>query len=162
MKLTAEISNTEAALLDTVVYKGKIMFSKQIHSRYKNTLQANRISRLPLGVKKGFVKGEALRLIHTNSSRATFEENVNKFESLLCDRGYPKRWIETLLSDIRIHREGISAEAKKKHESPNDIFPFVLQYHLAVPNLKHVLFEKWYLMQNFSTANFQRASTDIL
>ena len=63
------------------------------------------------------MKGEALRLIHTNSSRATFEENVNKFESLLCDRGYPKRWIETLLSDIRIHREGISAEAKKKWKS---------------------------------------------
>lgn len=62
MKLTAEISNTEAALLDTVVEKGKIMFSKQQHSRYKNTLQANRISSHPLGVKKGFVKGEALRL----------------------------------------------------------------------------------------------------
>lgn len=41
MKLTAEISNTEAALLDTVVDKGKIMFSKQIRSRYKNILQAN-------------------------------------------------------------------------------------------------------------------------
>lgn len=41
MKLTAEISNTEVAFLDTVVDKGKIMFSKQIRSRYKNTLQAN-------------------------------------------------------------------------------------------------------------------------
>jgi len=41
MKLTAEISNTEAAFLDTVVDKGKIMFSKQIRSRYKNTVQAN-------------------------------------------------------------------------------------------------------------------------
>lgn len=113
MKLTAEISNTEAAFLDTVVEKGKIMSSKQIRSRYKNTLQANRISSHPLGVKKGFVKGEALRLIHTNSSRATFEENMNKFESRFCDRGYLQRRIETLLSDIRIHREGISAAAKE-------------------------------------------------
>ena len=30
----------------------------------------------PPGVKKGFIKGEALRLLRTNSSEKTFEENI--------------------------------------------------------------------------------------
>ena len=33
------------------------------------------------GGRKGFAKGEALRGFRTNSSRATFEENVYKFKS---------------------------------------------------------------------------------
>ena len=38
IKFTAEISNTEATFLDTVVYKGKCI-KITIHSGYKNTLQ---------------------------------------------------------------------------------------------------------------------------
>ena len=33
----------------------------------------------PPGVKKGFIKGEALRLLRTNSSEKTFEENVTNY-----------------------------------------------------------------------------------
>ena len=36
----------------------------------------------PPGVKKGFVKGEALRLLRTNSSITIFEENVTKFKKI--------------------------------------------------------------------------------
>ena len=52
----------------------------------------------PPSVKIGFVKGEALRLLRTNSSKATFEENISKFKKRLRTRGYPK-----------IHEKGISA-----------------------------------------------------
>ena len=34
----------------------------------------------PLGVKKGFVKGEGLRLLGTNSSEQTFVENIRIFK----------------------------------------------------------------------------------
>ena len=62
----------------------------------------------PPGAKKGFVKGEALRLLRTNSSKTTFEENIYKFKSRLFARGYPKRLIETLLSDIKFtERESV-------------------------------------------------------
>ena len=40
----------------------------------------------PPGVKKGFVKGKALRLLRTNSSKTTFEDNIKKklnYDSLL-------------------------------------------------------------------------------
>ena len=36
----------------------------------------------PLGVKKGFIKGEALRLLRTNSSEKTFEENIINFKRI--------------------------------------------------------------------------------
>ena len=66
----------------------------------------------PSGVKKGFVKGESLRLLRTNSSRTTFEENIYKFKSRLLARGYPKSLIETLLSDVKF-TERESALPKK-------------------------------------------------
>ena len=43
----------------------------------------------PAGVKKGFVKGEALRLLRTNCSKAMFEENIKNFRTRLTSRGYP-------------------------------------------------------------------------
>ena len=44
----------------------------------------------PPGVKKGFIKGEVLRLLHTNSSRFNFEENIAEFKRNLIERGYPE------------------------------------------------------------------------
>ena len=152
IKFTAEISNTEATFLDTVVYKGK-RFQNQstldvkTHFKPTETFQYTHFSSChPPGVKKGFVKGEALKLLRTNSSKTTFEENINKFKSRLLARGYPKRLIETLLSDIKFTER--ESALKQKNEDPKDILPFVTQYHPGVPHLKKVLLEKWHLIQN--------------
>ena len=54
-----------------------------VHSSNLQKLSNTRInfsSCHPLGVKKGFIKGEALRLLRTNSSEKTFEENIINFE----------------------------------------------------------------------------------
>ena len=102
-------------------------------------------SHLP-GVKKGFVKGETLRHLRTNSSKETFEENIRKFKSRLLARGYPKRLIETLLSDVKFTER--TSALQQKNDNRKEIFPFVTQYQPAVPKLKHVLMEKWYLIQN--------------
>ena len=143
-----KISNTEATFLVTVVYKGK-RFQNQstldvkTHFKPTETFQYTHFcSCHPPGVKKGFVKGEALRLLHTNSSKTTFEENIYKFKSRLLARGYPKRLNETLLSDIKF------TERESRNEDPKDILPFVTQYHPGVPHLKNVLLEKWHLIQN--------------
>ena len=50
------------------------------------------------GVKKGFVKGEALRLLRTNSSKVMFEENIKNFRTRLTSRGYP--WANNLEEKI--------------------------------------------------------------
>ena len=83
------------------------------------------------------MKGEALRRLRTNSSRANFEENVYKFKSRVRARGYTRRLIETLLSDIKFVER--NSALKRKNEIPKDILPFVTQNHPAVLNLKHIL-----------------------
>ena len=50
----------------------------------------------PPGVKNGFIKGEAMRLLRTNSSKTTFEESLVEFKQHLRTRGYPKTVIERL------------------------------------------------------------------
>ena len=45
----------------------------------------------PPGVKRGFEKREALRLLRTNSSKEHFEEKTEKnFKEKLLDGGYPE------------------------------------------------------------------------
>ena len=144
--------NTETTFLDTVVCKGERFRGQSIlnikkHFKPTETFQYTHFSSTHLpGVKKGFVKGEALRLLRTNSSRTRFEENIIKFESRLFARGYPKNLIETLLSDIKF-TERVSA-LQQKYESQKYMSPFVTQYQLSVPKLKHVLMQKWHLIQN--------------
>ena len=74
IKFTAENSETETTFLDTKVYKG-VRFNKdsildvRTHFKPTETFQyTNFYSCHASGVTKGFIKGEALRLLRTNSS----------------------------------------------------------------------------------------------
>ena len=80
IKFTAEISGTETTFLDTSVYKGERFPNESVldirtHSNLTETFQYTHFSSChPQGVKKGFIKGEALRLLRTNSSKKAFEK----------------------------------------------------------------------------------------
>ena len=91
IKFTAEMSETEITFLDTKVYKG-VKFDKKsildVQTRYKPT-ETNFYSSHPPGVKKGFIKGEALRLLRTNSLQIAFERNIRNFHNRLLERVYP-------------------------------------------------------------------------
>ena len=77
----AEMSEKEMTFLDTIVYKGD-RFLKRIILYFmcehiSNLFQdTNLYSSHPPGVTEGFIKGEVLRLLRTNSSQCiyTFEE----------------------------------------------------------------------------------------
>jgi len=56
-------------------------------------------------VKAGFVKGKALRLLRTNSSMKTFEENITKFKKHLMERGYPQNFINNALRQFQISKK---------------------------------------------------------
>ena len=148
----AEISDIETTFLDTVVYKGKRFHDQSIldiktHFKPTETFQYTHFSSShPPGVKKGFVMGEALRLLRSNSSNITFEENNTKFKSRLLARGYPKSLIKTLLSDIKFTER--ESALKQKSESHKEILPFVTQYHPSVPKRKQIFMQKWHLIQN--------------
>ena len=84
----------------------------------------------PPGVKKGFIKGEAMRLLRTNSSKTSFEECLMKFKQRLQARGYPKTLVERSLSGVTFASRQ-SALTKKKHDNER-LLPFVTTYQPAV------------------------------
>ena len=152
IKFTAEISNTETVFLDTTVYNGTRFKDQSIldvktHFKPTETFQYTHFTSChPPSVKNGFVKGEALRILRTNSSKDTFEENISKFNRHLRDRGYPHNLVEKLLSEIKFTRRG--SVLKGNNKTQKDILPFVIQYRPSVSNLKQALLKKWHLIQN--------------
>ena len=101
-------------------------------------------------LKKGFVKGEALRILRKNSSETTFEEKHSNVKKLLMDRGYPQTLIENLitcLSEIKFtERESILLKQNLKEEK--EILPFVTQYQPSVSTIKEAWMTKWNLIQD--------------
>ena len=100
----------------------------------------------PPGVSKGFIKGNALRLLRTNSSETTFDVNIRQFKSCLQERGYPDTLVYKVLSEVKF--EDRKSAIQQREKTQKKILPFVTQYHPAVPNLKNILMSKWHLIQN--------------
>ena len=87
-------------------YKG-VRFNKdsildvRTHFKPTETFQyTNFYSCHPPGVTKGFIKGEALSLLRTNSPEITFEENIRNFSTRLKNRDYPATTVEKPLSEV--------------------------------------------------------------
>ena len=80
------------------------------------------------------IKGEALRLLRTNSSQFTFEENMSNFKTRLQNRDYPARIVEKHLSEIKFSDREMSL-AQKNKTAPKKILPFVTQYNPVLPTL---------------------------
>ena len=112
----------------------------------------------PLGVKRGFIKGEALRLLRTNSSKTTFEESISKFKSRLITRGYPNRMIQTTLSEVNFADGQSALQQKKKTHIKN--LRFVTTYHPSVRNLKNILMQNWKFIQKsaFAEKHIQKSA----
>ena len=72
----------------------------------------------PPGVTKGFIKEEALRLLRTNSSQTTFEENIRNFAAHLKNRGYPAATLVVIhLSEVKFsERETSLTNKDRTHE----------------------------------------------
>ena len=91
------------------------------------------------------LKGDALRLLRTNSSQFTFGEHMGNFITRLQNSDYPARIVEKHLLEIKFSvREMLLAQKNKT--APQKILPFVTQYHPVLPNLKDTLMGKWHLI----------------
>ena len=120
IKLTAEISDKETTFLHTCVYKGE-RFKKEnildVRSHFKptETFQYTHYSSChPPRVSKGFIKGEAPRLLRTNSSKTTFEENICNFRVRFAYEGLSQAsgWQYPFRSEI--HRKGVGSTTETK------------------------------------------------
>ena len=121
---------------------------KRIHPRHQNSLQGDGnlkythfTSCHPPGVKRGFIKGEAIRLLRTNSSKTTFEECLTNFKGRLEARRYPNNYIESSLSEVTFDSRQ-STLNPQKHKTAERILPFVTTYHPTVKKLKQIVMEK--------------------
>ena len=132
IKSTAEISCTDATFLDTTIYKDQRFYKVSVldmrtHFKPTETFQYSFFTSChPPGVKKGFIKGEGLRLLRTNSSIKTLEENIAKFKKYLMERGYPQNFINNALSEVRFEQRTQALLQQK--ETKKRIFPFITQY----------------------------------
>jgi len=95
IQFTCEMSSERAVFLDKEVFKGprlstlKILDS-QTHFKSTESFQYTHFSSChPFNTKKGFIKGEALRLLRTNSVKENFNKYKRDFVQRLCNRGYP-------------------------------------------------------------------------
>jgi len=100
------VRDYKITFLDTVVFKGERNIEKSIldietHYRPTETFQYSHVSSChPLWAKRGFIKGEAIRLLRTNSSKTTFAECLANFKRSFKARGYPTKYIEKSLSEV--------------------------------------------------------------
>ena len=101
---------------DTNVYKRQRFYKESLldvrtHCKPTETFQyTNFYSCHPPGVRKGFIKGEAPRLLRTNSSKTTFEANITDFMPHLISREYPFSLVKShflRISRIERHSEKI-------------------------------------------------------
>ena len=99
----------------------------------------------PFNTKKGFIKGEALRLLRTNSIKENFYKHKRDFEQRLCDRGYPAALVHKILTEVRFSDRTDALRNKTKHAK--EILPFVTTYNPATPNLKKILMKNWHIIQ---------------
>ena len=151
IKFTAEISDRQTNFLDTIVYKGEkfkeeSMLDLRTHFKPTETFQYTHFSSChQYGVKRGFIKGEALRLLRTNSSKTLFEENIKKIQITPSREGVPRGFIRRTLSEVTFEDRNPVLQQKQKEQKK--ILPFVTKYHPAVPNLKPVLMNNWHLIR---------------
>ena len=86
VKFTAEISCMDAIFLDTAIYKGQRFYKESVldmrmHFKPMETFQYMFFTTCHSpGVKKGLVKGKALRLPRKKSSVKTFEVNITALQ----------------------------------------------------------------------------------
>ena len=152
IKFTAEISEKEINFLDTTVFKGErfnkdSIFDICTHFKPTEKFQYTHFSSCHApGVKKGFIKGEALRLLRTNSSKTSFEEKIKNFRSNLRVRGYPEKLVNKVLAEVEFKNRKSALQQKPKLQKR--LLPFVTQYNPSVPNLKNILMNKWHLIQD--------------
>ena len=94
----------------------------------------------------GSIKVEALRLLKTKSSNATFEDNITLFKQRLRYRGYPDNLIDKTLSEVNISKRMSALQNKQK--TCKNILPFDTEYRPSVLNLKTMQMSKWHLIEN--------------
>ena len=151
IKFTCEMSSEHTVFLNTEVFKGPCLSSlrildSQTHFKPTETFQYTHFSSChPFNTKKGFIKGEASRLLKTTSVKENLYKHKRDFEQRLCNRGYPTTLVHKILPEVRFSDR--TAALRNKTKKAKEILPFVTTYNPATPNLKKILMKHWHIIQ---------------
>ena len=149
MKFTGEYSPEQAHFLDTTIYKGTNFQSKQtldIKTYIKPTNKQAYVhgsSFHPESITKSITLGETYRFLRTNSDETNFNQQTQKLETALIDRGYKKDTVKTLIRQIHFKdRHKILYKKKEKTNLPDT--PFLsLTYNTHIPRVREKLTQIW-------------------
>ena len=151
INFTCGMSSERTVFFDTEVFKGPRLSSlrildSQTHFKPTETFQYTHFSSFhPFNTKKGFNKGEAIRLLRTKSVKENFCKYKRDFEQRLGNRGYPAALVHKILTEVQFsdRAEALHNKTKKAKE----ILPFVNTFNPATPNLKKILMKNWHIIQ---------------
>ena len=78
------------------------ILNSQTHFKPTETFQYTHFSSFhPFNTKKGFNKGEAIRLLRTKSVKENFCKYKRDFEQRLGNRGYPTALVRKILTEVQ-------------------------------------------------------------
>ena len=120
IKFTCEMSSNHMVFLDTEVYKGPRLttlktLDLKTHFKPTVTFQYTDFSSChPFNTKKGFIKGEALRLLRIQSKK-NFETRKQDFQERLC----PLTLIHKILREVQFTDRKKALRNKTKQNKTN-------------------------------------------
>ena len=103
-----------------------------MRAHFKPTETYHFTSSHPPGVKKGFIKGEALRLLRTNSSKKICEEKIKTFKWHLIER-LPRESYSSNPLWSELWREKTSPPTKTERKQMNLVFCHTISTISAKP-----------------------------
>ena len=116
-----------------------------VRTHFKPTFQCTHFESCnPPSARKGFIKGEALRLFRTNFSKAKFDEHIGSFKQRLQHRG-PDNLLNMTLSEVNFSQRMSALQNKQK--TRKRILPLLTEFRPSMPDLKHVLVSEWHQNQ---------------
>lgn len=106
IKITWEKSTTSAVFLDLDIRRNEERIDYQVYSKPSAMfLYAPFVSFHPLHVKKGWIVTELLRFVRLSSTFEAFYQSRASFYTHLRARGYPAKFLNTLLPRIDYHQQ---------------------------------------------------------
>ena len=101
----------------------QVILDIRAHFKPTETFQYTHFSSChPQGVRKGFIKGEALRLLRANSSAKSFDENITQFKTRLRARDYPNNLVERITSKDKFSERKSALQQRETVRKKNPAF----------------------------------------
>jgi len=154
--LTFQISDSSVDFMDLTIFKGPQFTST---SKLDTRLFVKKLNRFlylpftsahPLPVKKGFIRGELIRIIRASSSFKLYLEDRAKFIAHLRVRGYPFRLIKEVCQSVAYKQRHQWLQERKSGKKKNQIplilkLPFHKRSHAVKPS--SAVREHWHVLE---------------